>query len=90
MAEDAARGVLTAGGDGMVRVRVEPLMSLAGPIAARVARMALLTAGVVPTTALVDAVLDLARGRAGRRMSLPGRVAARREREYVSLSPPPG
>jgi tRNA(Ile)-lysidine synthase len=90
MAADAARDVMSAADAGVVRLRAEGLTALAGPIAARVARLALLSAGVVPTAAHVDAVLDLASGRPGRRVSLPGRVAARREREYVSLSPPPG
>ena len=90
MAGDAARDVLVSGGDGVVRLRVKPLAALPRPISSRVARLGLLSAGVVPTAALVDAILDLGAGRPGRRVSLPGEVAGRREREYVSLSPPPG
>jgi tRNA(Ile)-lysidine synthase len=36
----------------------------------------------------VDAVLDLARGRPGRRVSLPGGFTAVREREYIRISSP--
>ncbi len=90
MAGEAAREVLLVGGDGVVRLRADRLVALAGPIGARVARLGLLSAGVVPTAVQVAAVLDLAAGRTGRRVSLPGGVAGRREREYVSLSPSPG
>jgi hypothetical protein len=38
------------------------------------------------TREAVDAIVDLARGRAGRRRDLPNGSTARREREYVSLS----
>lgn len=69
-----------------VRLPAAALASLPGAIAARVARDALYRCGVVPSSEDVDAVLDLARGRPGRRRDLTGGSTARREREYVSLS----
>ena len=41
-----------------------------------------------PEQAHVEAVLDLARGRPGRRVSLPRGFTAVREREYIRISPP--
>jgi tRNA(Ile)-lysidine synthase len=43
---------------------------------------------VWPEQAHVDAVLDLADGRPGRRVSLPGGFTAVREREYIRISSP--
>jgi hypothetical protein len=44
---------------------------------------------VVPwTREAVDAVLDLAAGRPGRRRDLPGNRAARRDRVYVRVTSP--
>jgi hypothetical protein len=39
-----------------------------------------------PTYESIDAVLDLAAGRPGRRRDLAGSLVASRDREYVSLS----
>ncbi len=75
---------------GGVRLRVDALISLPGPIGARVVRRAMRDAGVLPEASHVESVLALASGRPGRRVVLPGRVVARREREYVSLSIPAG
>lgn len=63
------------------------LTSLPGAIGSRVARLALYRLGVVPTQADVDALLDLAAGRPGRRRDLTGGSTARRRGAYVHLSP---
>ena len=67
------------------------LGSLPKPIASRVVRLALYRLmereDVAPwTREAVEAVLDLAAGRPGRRRDLANGLKARREREYVSLS----
>ena len=41
------------------------------------------------TQAHIDAILDLAKGRPGRRVSLAGGFTAVREREYIRISSPP-
>jgi tRNA(Ile)-lysidine synthase len=89
LAAEAADRVVRAE-NGVVRIDADQLRALPNAVAARVARLALLDAGVVPTQALVNSLLGLAAGRPGRRASLPGRLAARREREYVSLFARPG
>jgi hypothetical protein len=68
-------------------LRVGALDTLPRPIAGRVVRRALLSVGLVPTAAHVESILELARRSPGRRLMLPGGLVARREREYVSLSP---
>ena len=77
--------------DGEQRFDVRALRSLPRPVASRVVRLALLGTlspgdGPAWTTDAVDAVLDLAEGRPGRRRDLPTGLKARREREYVSVS----
>jgi hypothetical protein len=77
--------------DGEQRFDVARLRSLPRPVASRVVRLALcriLTVGDGPawTSEAVDAVLDLAEGRPGRRRDLPAGLKARRERGYVSVS----
>ena len=67
------------------------LRSLPKAIASRVVRLALYniaeTDRAVPSTReAVEAVLDLAEGRPGRRRDLPNGLKARRDREYVSVS----
>ena len=67
------------------------LRSLPRPVASRIVRLSLfriVTLGDGPawTRDGVDAVLDLAAGRPGRRRDLPNGLKARREREYVSVS----
>jgi tRNA(Ile)-lysidine synthase len=69
-------------------LRVEVLMGLAKPIARRVVRRAVMGLGVLPQAAHVDAILDLASGRSGRRVSLPEGLIATRDWEYVRLSRP--
>lgn len=58
-------------------------------IATRVIRAALYRLGGLPTAEGVDAVLDLAAGRPGRRRDLPGGLIATRDREYVRVSASP-
>jgi tRNA(Ile)-lysidine synthase len=77
--------------DGEQRFDVARLRALPRPIASRVVRLALfriLAIGDGPawTSEAVDAVLDLAEGRPGRRRDLPAGLKARRERGYVSVS----
>jgi tRNA(Ile)-lysidine synthase len=75
--EEDADGVLLPSGQ---------LSPLPRALSARVVRLALLRAGVLPTVEYVEAVLDLAWGRTGRRVDLPGPLIAKKEREYVRLS----
>ena len=72
------------------------LRSLPRPIASRALRFAIYQVAADEWTApwtkeAVEAVLDLARGRAGRRRDLPHGLKAVREKEYVRVSrPSPG
>ena len=89
-AVDAMRRVVTGSG-GELRFDGAELGSLPKPIASRIVRLApfnILTLGDGPawTREAVEAVLDLAAGRPGRRRDLPNGLKARREREYVSVS----
>lgn len=75
----------------VVRLDAEALRSLPKPIASRVVRLAVYKVmdsdDVAPwTREAVEAVLDLAGGRVGRKRDLPNGSTARREREYVSVS----
>jgi len=74
-----------------LRFDVAGLLALPEPIATRVVRLALYrimgSEDAAPwTREAVGSLLDLARGRPGRRRDLPNGSTARREREYVSLS----
>ncbi|MGA9161872.1 MAG: tRNA lysidine(34) synthetase TilS [Actinomycetota bacterium] len=77
--------------EGELRLDVAALLSLPPPVAARVVRLATYRL-LGPDDAApwgrgsVEAVLDLAEGRPGRRRDLANGSTARREREYVSLS----
>lgn len=90
LAHEAAGRVVEPVAGGRL-LRVDALRGLPRPLAARVVRRELLGLGVLPETQSIDAVLDLAEGRPGRRADLRGGLSARREREYVRLSrPSPG
>ena len=74
-----------------LRFDAAALMALPEPVATRVVRLALYRFMALDDVApwsrdAVEAILDLARGRPGRRRDLPNGSTARREREYVSLS----
>jgi tRNA(Ile)-lysidine synthase len=69
------------------------LLALPPPVASRVVHAAILRCSVPPLRDHVEAVLDLARGRPGRRADLGRGLRAVRDREYVQLSrtsPGPG
>ena len=92
LASEAAHAVVDVG-EGEVRIVAEGVVALPGPIATRVVRQALHLAGAAvgagdapPTSAHVAAVLDLARGRPGRRVDLVGPLSAARDRRYVRLT----
>jgi tRNA(Ile)-lysidine synthase len=87
LAEDAFGRVVRGTAEGP-SLRAARLSTLPGPLASRVVRRALYDLGVLPTAETVAAVLDLAAGRPGRRVSLPGRASARRERDTVLLIGP--
>jgi tRNA(Ile)-lysidine synthase len=70
-----------------VTIPAVPLLDLRPPVAARVVQRAIRSCGVFPVRDHVDAVLDLAGGRPGRRTDLGKGLSATRDREYVLLSP---
>ena len=74
------------GSDDAYRLRAELLTGLSPSIAREAIRTVLHGLGVPAAQESIDAVLDLAVGRTGRRRDLPNGLKARREREYVSLS----
>jgi tRNA(Ile)-lysidine synthase len=69
-----------------IALDADGLLGLPSVLAARVVAQAAFRLGKTTTRADIDAVLDLARGRAGRRRSLTGGIVARRERSTVHLS----
>ena len=74
-----------------VRIDVMKLRALPTPVATRVIRLAaydvLSGDWAAPwSKEAIEAVLDLARGRPGRRRDLPGGLKAIREKEYVRVS----
>ncbi|MGH2540094.1 MAG: tRNA lysidine(34) synthetase TilS [Actinomycetota bacterium] len=74
-----------------VRIDAAKLRALPGPVAGRVIRLAaynlLSTDAAAPwSKAAIEAVLDLAEGRPGRRRDLPQGLKAVREKEYVRVS----
>jgi tRNA(Ile)-lysidine synthase len=73
--------------DGGCSVLVDQVLALPEAIAARVVRLALYRIGALPSRADVEAVLDLARGRSGRRRDLTGSATARRTPAAVELFP---
>jgi tRNA(Ile)-lysidine synthase len=79
--------------DDDIRLAAEGLRSLPQPIAARVVRQAIRLAravwgewGADAGAAHIGAVVELAGGRPGRSVDLPGDLVAERKREYVRLS----
>ncbi len=95
-ADELARRSLEAFGDVVeetpvgVDLDAVRLAGLPRAIAGRVVRLALLRCGAVATREDVEAVLDLALGRPGRRRELSHGLRADRERGYVSISSPEG
>jgi tRNA(Ile)-lysidine synthase len=74
-----------------VRLKVMELLELPRPVASRVIRLAaynvLSTDWAAPwTKEAIEAILDLANGRPGRRRDLPQGLKAVREKEYVRVS----
>ncbi|HEX6262025.1 MAG TPA: tRNA lysidine(34) synthetase TilS [Actinomycetota bacterium] len=93
VASAAAREVVEVD-EGEVRMRVARLRALVPAVGSRVARDALRVAAAMAGSwtadveaAHVEAILDLARGRPGRRIDLPGALMGWRDREYVRLRP---
>ncbi|HJS26672.1 MAG TPA: tRNA lysidine(34) synthetase TilS [Actinomycetota bacterium] len=89
-AVETMRRIVTEVGDEQ-RFDAAALRSLPKPIASRVVRLALYQVMTLEDVApwskeAVEAVLDLAAGRPGRRRDLPNGLKARRERGYVSVS----
>ena len=72
--------------DGEYRLRTEAVVGLSPGVAREAIRMFLHSLGLPAAKESIDAVLDLAVGRPGRRRDLANGLKARREREYVSLS----
>ncbi len=77
--------VLTETPDG-VDLHAVRLLDLPGAIGSRIAARAVYACGGVSTRSDVEAVLDLAQGRVGRRRDLAGGVVARRARHHVHLA----
>jgi hypothetical protein len=74
-----------------VKIDVVRLQALPDAVASRVVRLAaynvMSTDSAAPwSKKAIEAVLDLARGRPGRRRDLPGGLKAVREKEYVRVS----
>jgi tRNA(Ile)-lysidine synthase len=97
LASEAARAT-TQVRDDEVRLDAVVLAALPRPIAARVVRQALRLAAAMggewepqAAAAHISGVLDLASGRPGRRLDLPGDLEARRAKGYLRISrPSPG
>lgn len=88
MAEQELRSIVNVDSTGRVTLEAVRLAGRPAPIAKRMARLVLQQAGVDPrrvATRHVDSLLDLASGGSGRRLDLPGRVQARRERKRLIL-----
>ena len=65
---------------------VEPLLDLSDAIRTRVVRLALYGLRIVPSHSDIEAVLDLAAGRPGRRRDLTDSATARRTATFVELA----
>jgi tRNA(Ile)-lysidine synthase len=91
LASEAARGVVSVRGNGVTIDKA--VIELPVPVATRVVRQALRVAaaaggewGADPGAAHIRGVLDLAAGRRGRRLELPGGLLAHRTAEYVRIA----
>jgi tRNA(Ile)-lysidine synthase len=69
-------------------IKAAELAALPAAIGGRVVEIAMWQAGVHPELETIRSILDLAAGRPGRRIDLPGGFTASRERGYVRLSRP--
>ena len=94
LASEAAVGVVDVR-DEDIRLDATALAALPRPVAARVVQQAIRLAAVLAGAwepdagaAHILAVLDLAAGRPGRRVDLPGDLVAERRKEYVRVSRP--
>lgn len=92
LASDAASQLVDVR-DEELRISASGLAALPAPVGARVVRQALRLAGAVwgewgadAGAAHIGGVLELAGGRPGRRLDLPGDLVAERRREYIRLS----
>jgi len=91
LAAEAVAGNVEAHPSGAVLLRADSLAGLPRPISSRLVRRLLLGLGVAAEAAHVQGILDLAAGRGGRAVSLPGGLRGRMSGEYVRLSrPSPG
>jgi tRNA(Ile)-lysidine synthase len=91
-ADEVAHGIVMVD-ESEFRLVAEALEELPEPIAARVVRRALRLAAAAGgewesdvSASHIRSVVDLARGRPGRAVDLPGALKATREREYVRVS----
>lgn len=84
-AVEAATGLVEVTRDGC-RLTVDGFLALPSALRWRVARRAFQTIDAMWTHADVDALLDLAEGRPGRRRDLTHGLLARRDRVYLALS----
>jgi tRNA(Ile)-lysidine synthase len=82
---EALTSVLVTAAPGTFDVDAAALAALPRPMASRVARRGFQLARLPWTEEAIDAVVDLALGRAGRRRDLLLGLQARREREYVRV-----
>ncbi|MBI3648019.1 MAG: tRNA lysidine(34) synthetase TilS [Actinobacteria bacterium] len=85
--EYAGRWLPRASASGDARLPARELSALPRAVAARVVRRALAPSGR-SSSPEIEAVLDLASGRPGRRLDLSGGLKAWRDREYVHVSYP--
>ncbi|HEY6567475.1 MAG TPA: TilS substrate-binding domain-containing protein, partial [Actinomycetota bacterium] len=70
-------------GEHVFAIEAEALAALSPPMASRVVRRAFQLADLPWTEATIDAVVDLAAGRPGRRRDLQSGLRVERDREYV-------
>ena len=82
LAAGFAETVVTSTADGVL-LDASALRDLAVPMASRVVRRAFADAGLAWTEKAIEAVLDLASGRPGRRVALPEGAGASRSRTHV-------